>query len=811
MIQKLRDCSSFFLEKHRRKSQIAFCFLFIAFWFCLPKKLFNDPTSMVLEGYDGALLDARIAADGQWRFPPSDTLPEKFITCLLEFEDRPFYCHPGVNLFSLGRAVFQNLKNQRVVSGGSTLTMQTIRMARKNQPRNIFTKLIEATMAMRLEVTYTKNDILLLYASNAPFGGNVVGLDAASWRYFGKSPKQLTWAESAMLAVLPNAPSLIHIARNRDALFNKRNRLLERLILRGVLDRATGDLAKEEPLPEQPLPLPQSAPHLLDRAFKEQIFRTGKRSRVRSTIDENLQKQVNSILQVHHNTLISNGIHNAAAFVVDIESGNVLVYCGNVPGAGKEHGEDVDIIPSLRSTGSILKPFLYAYAQQEGEILPNSMLVDIPTDIGGYHPENYAETYDGVIPAKRALARSLNIPFVRLLNQYGIEKFYHHLKKLGITTFTNSPDHYGLTMILGGGEGSLWEITNAYASMARTAKHWYIFQNKYAANDWHSANYISNNKNNSPFTIQNSSFKIHHSPLQNTPSVLSAAASWLALDAMKEVERPDGEGNWELFQSSKMVAWKTGTSFGFRDAWAVGLTPQYAVGVWVGNADGEGRPGLIGVEKAAPILFDIFNALPTKNDWFEQPYDDMMKIEVCRQSGFRATDLCEKDTVWASKTGVKVKSCPFHQTVHLDKTEKFQVTSECEEPQNMVHRPWFLLPPLEEFYFRPRHPNYQPPPQYRDNCRTVSSKTNPMQLIYPKSMSKIYVPIDFDGQPSATIFRVAHREADAQIYWHLDNAFVSTTKTFHQIALQPTIGKHRLTLVDANGNRLEQVFEIVAK
>ncbi|MBL7816983.1 MAG: penicillin-binding protein 1C [Saprospiraceae bacterium] len=799
MIQKLRHLAYFFLEKHRRKTQIAVIGLFVAFGFCLPRPLFDDPTSMVLEANDGALLNARIASDGQWRFPPTDTVPEKYIACLIEFEDQWFYYHPGVDVFALGRAVWQNIKSKGVVSGGSTITMQTIRLARKNKPRNIITKMIEATMAMRLEVTYTKREILQLYASNAPFGGNVVGLEAASWRYFGKSPKQLTWAESALLAVLPNAPAMIHVSRNREALLNKRNRLLERLILRGRLDRVTGDLAKEEPLPEQPLPLPQAAPHLLDRAFKEQIFRTGKHSRVRTTIDENLQKQVNSILQIHHNTLVSNGVHNAAAFVLDIETGNVLVYCGNSPSAGKEHGGDVDIIPSLRSTGSILKPFLYAYAQQEGDICPNSTLVDIPTEIGGYHPENFAETYDGVIPARRALARSLNIPYVRLLNQYGIEKFYHHLKKLGIHSFTKSPDHYGLTLILGGGEGSLWEITNAYASMARTAKHWYAFQNKYAATDWRAPNYIQNKTSNAkPKT-------------QETPSVLTAAASWLALDAMKEVERPDGEGNWELFQSSKTVAWKTGTSFGFRDAWAVGLTPQYAVGVWVGNADGEGRPGLIGVEKAAPILFDIFNALPTRSEWFEQPYDDMMKIEVCRQSGYRATDLCEKDTVWATKAAIKVKSCPYHQIIHLDKTGQVQVTSECEEPQNMVHRPWFVLPPLEEFYYRPRHPNYQPPPQYRANCRTATSKINPMQLIYPKSVTKIYVPIDFDGKPSATIFRVAHRDAEAQIYWHLDNEFVSTTKTFHQIALQPPIGKHRLTLVDANGNRLEQTFEIIAK
>ena len=189
MIQKLRHLRYLLLEKHRRKTQIAVCVLFVAFWFCLPKPLFNDPTSMVLEANDGALLDARIASDGQWRFPPSDTLPEKFETCLIEFEDRSFYYHPGVNPFSLGRAIIQNLKNQHVVSGGSTLTMQTIRMARRNQARTILTKLVESTMAMRLEVTYTKRSILLMYASNAPFGGNVVGIDAASWRYFGKSPK----------------------------------------------------------------------------------------------------------------------------------------------------------------------------------------------------------------------------------------------------------------------------------------------------------------------------------------------------------------------------------------------------------------------------------------------------------------------------------------------------------------------------------------------------------------------------------------------------------------------------------------------
>jgi penicillin-binding protein 1C len=773
--------------------------LLLAFTFCLPRPLFNDPTSMVLEDKDGNLLGARIAKDGQWRFPQNDSVPDKYAQCLIEFEDRHFYHHLGVNPFSLGRAIVQNVKNQRVVSGGSTITMQVIRMARKNKPRSILTKIVEAIMATRLEITHSKRNILSLYASNAPFGGNVVGLEAASWRYFGKNPKLLSWAEAATLAVLPNSPALIHPGRNRQALLAKRNRLLDRLQLRGVADKTTIELAKEEPLPEQPLTLPQLAPHLLDRAFLENIFKTNNRSRVRTTLNFEYQKQINRILSIHHNTLVSNGIHNVAALILDIESGQVVAYCGNVEKAGKDRGEDVDVIKSPRSTGSILKPFLYAMAQQEGEILPNSLLTDIPTEIGGYHPENFNETYDGLIPARRALARSLNIPYVRLLNQYGLEKFYHHIKKFGITSFTKSPDHYGLTMILGGGEGTLWEITNAYAAMARTAKHWYTFQNKYSVNDWKPANYIFKNDKNKK------------SDIQNTPPVLSAGAAWLTLDAMKEVERPDGEGNWELFQSSKTIAWKTGTSFGFRDAWAVGVTPQFAVGIWVGNADGEGRQGLVGIEAAAPVLFDIFNFLPSAGEWFNPPYDDMVKIEVCKKSGFRASVLCEKDTIWAAKNGIKAKTCPYHQTIHLDKTEKNQVSSECEQPSNMVHKSWFVVPPLEEYYFKSKNPQYLPPPQYRADCSLSQNKINPMQLIYPKSVTKIYLPIDVDGKLSNAIFRVAHRQATTQIYWHLDNEFVGTSQTFHQLALTPSVGKHVLTLVDQYGNRLEQKFEILKK
>lgn len=789
----------FFWKRHRRKTQIGSAVLLLAYWFCIPSPLFDTPTSTILEDKDGNLLGARIAADGQWRFPALDSVPTKFEACILEFEDRYFYYHIGVNPLALVRAVGQNLRNTKVVSGGSTLTMQVIRMARNKKNRNIFSKLIEAIMATRLTLTYSKKSVLSLYAANAPFGGNVVGIEAASWRYFGKRPADLSWGEAATLAVLPNAPALLHLSRNREALVAKRNRLLDRLILRGVMPADDGALAKAEPLPEAPLPLPQLAPHLLDRAYSEKIkSQNNHNSRIKTTIDATLQQQVSRLLALHHTELAGEGVHNIAALVLDVRENKVLSYIGNVK-AGQEHGEAVDIIRASRSTGSTLKPFLYAFAQQEGEILPNSLLTDVPTEMGGFHPENFNETYDGVVPVRRALARSLNIPFVRLLSQYGIERFHQNLKKMGLTTIDKSAEFYGLPIVLGGAEGNLWEITSAFASVSRVAQNYYRLNGKYDLNDWNKPNYIIEKNLKSKKN------------LTDEAPILNAASCWLALDAMKEVERPTAEGNWEFFESSKTVAWKTGTSFGFRDAWAIGTTPRYAVGVWVGNADGEGRPGLIGVEKAAPILFDIFNLLPI-NEWYDAPFDDMKKIAVCRQSGFRASPLCDSDTIWAAKGGERVKACPYHQIVHLDPTEKYQVADDCEQPTNMVHKSWFMLPPLEEYYFKSKNPNYTPPPQYRADCRQFGDRLNPMQLIYPKSgATRISVPIDLGGKPTGVTFRLAHSNPETQVYWHIDNQWVGTTKTFHQVVVTPSVGKHRLVLVDEKGYRIEQSFEVMPK
>lgn len=781
------------IRQYPRASAGIFLFFLLAYWFCLPRPLFDKPHSFVLESEDGTLLGARIAADGQWRFPPVDSVPEKFATAIIAFEDKRFYRHPGVDPASLLRALRQNIRNRRIVSGGSTISMQVIRMARDNPPRTIFRKVLEMVQATRLELGFSKREILCYYASNAPFGGNVVGLEAAAWRYYGKPPNLLSWGEAAMLAVLPNSPALIHPGRNRTALENKRNRLLNKLMEAGVLDTLSCQLALEEPLPQAPHPLPDLAPHLLARAQQEQSA-----ARIRTTLDIHLQSQLNNTLALHQRRLRHNEIHNLAAFIMEVESGEVVAYAGNVVGAGASHAEAVDVITAPRSTGSILKPFLFARAVQEGEIFPQSLLRDVPTQLGGYRPENFNEDYDGLVSAERALIRSLNVPMIQLLSDYGLEKFHHHLKDIGLSTIHQPATHYGLPLVLGGAEGSLWELTNAYACMARMLRHHYDYDGLYNPQDFREAVYTE-----LPTDEMQPS-------LQKQPEAFSAGAVWQTFQAMQQVERPNTEGEWQHFDSSRRIAWKTGTSFGFRDAWAIGLNPRYAVGVWAGNADGEGRPGLIGIQAAAPVLFDLFNLLQGGDEWFEQPYDDMQRLASCALSGYRASPYCPADTIWATANGDKVKACTYHQLVHLDHTRQWQVNASCESVRSIVSVPFFVLPPLEEFYYRRRYPNYQPLPPLRPDCYEGAPRAN-MQLIYPKDFSQIYVPVGLDGKLSKTVFKAAHRRPGIAIHWHIDDQFLLTTRDFHSIEIVPPVGKHLLTLVDEHGGRLEQAFEIIGK
>jgi len=784
---------------------INFIAIIVLFTISVPRKLFTDPVSTIVEDFDSYLLGAHIADDGQWRFPPMENVPDKFREAIISFEDKRYFSHFGIDPVAMGRALYSNIMSMERVSGGSTLTMQVIRLSRKGQDRTIFEKFIEMAMAVRLEMSYSKDEILALYASNAPFGGNVIGLDAAAWRYFGRKPNDLSWAEAAMLAILPNSPALIHPGRNREILLNKRNRLLLKLYDEGKINQEDYELAIEEPIPDKPRPFPSYAPHLLSDFMIRNSNKDeeNRKYKLHSTIKLEFQRKVDEIVNRHAAGYAGNGINNAAAIVIEVETGNVIAYVGNVNMPGdKVHGTQVDVLRSPRSTGSILKPLLYCSMLSSGEILPNALVPDIPTHISGYTPKNYNLGYDGAVPARRALARSLNIPAIKLLQDYGTQKFLYMLRKLGMTTVTKTVDYYGLSLILGGCEGKLFELAGIYASMARVLKHYRKNQSRYDEGDFHPAfvnfeDYLKDSERTE--NLQNS-------------SLLSASAIYLTFKAMLDVERPPEQSGWENFKSNQKIAWKTGTSFGFRDGWAIGVTPDYVVGVWIGNADGEGRPKLTGITTAAPVLFDIFSYLPQAQSWFDIPYDDMAYEAICHQSGHLASELCEDvDSVWIPAAGIRFTKCPYHKIVHLDETEKFQVHSECEETQNMVHKPWFVLPPAVEWFYKSKNANYKVLPPFRSDClvEMENAGKNSMEVIYPKNLTKIYVPVELDGTAGKTIFEVAHRKEEALIFWHVDDEFVGQTQRYHQLALNPPPGKHVLTLVDEDGNELTVKFEII--
>ena len=763
---------------------------FIWFIFCLPSPLFTNPYATVLYDKSDKLIGARIAKDNQWRFPAHEKIPAKFILSLLLFEDKNFFVHPGIDVGATARALYQNIKQKKVVSGGSTISMQVIRMARKNQKRSYFEKIIEMIWALRLEFSYSKSEILSLYATHAPFGGNIVGLEAASVRYFGLSSGKLSWAECATLAVLPNAPSLIYPGKNQQLLLRKRNKLLLTLHQNNFLDKETYELSLLEPLPEKFFPIPQEAPHLLSRSVAD--FGEGKN--YKTTIDVDLQKQANTIIALHAKNLKASEIHNAAIIVAEVKTGNVLCYIGNTKAEKNvDNGNDVDVINSPRSTGSLLKPYLYASMLNDGELLPSMLVPDIPTQIGGFSPKNFNLTYDGAVPAWKALARSLNIPTVKLLQQHGVEKFHQELKSLGMTTIHRPASHYGMSIILGGAEGKLWDMAGIYASMARSLNHFNLYNGAYFKNDYHPLTFVEQQVTKEKTTNQK----------------LSAAAVWLCFEAMAEVARPDLDASWKRLTGGRKIAWKTGTSFGYRDGWAIGLTPDYVVGVWVGNADGEGRPGLTGISTAAPILFDVFGLLPQKSAWFTEPFKEIKQVKICAESGYRASVNCVLiDKIKAPYMSEKTSQCPYHKIIHLDASEKYRVTNECEDITKMKHLAWFVLPPAIEYYYKIKNPTYKTLPPYKQGCIMLSGKS--MEMIYPKNGTKVYVPVDLDSKQTAAVFEVAHRNPKIQIHWHIDESYIGTTSDIHQLGINPSKGKHLLTLVDENGESLCISFEVLS-
>jgi len=745
--------------------------VFLIFLLCLSSRVqFENRYAHILYAED-KIISAQVSDDQQWRIKCEGSLPEKLATTLKLFEDQYFDYHFGVNPISIFSALVSNIKAGRTVRGGSTITMQLARIHEGNQARTYLQKTKEIFLSLALELKYSKQEILQLYAQHAPYGGNTVGYCAAAARYYDKAADQLSWNEAATLAVLPNAPSKIYPGKAQQELIRKRNFLLHELMDQSLIDSITYRLSTLEDLPTQSHYFEAMAPHLLQEAKKKEadIFNH------HTTIDYSLQQNARRIMQQYRDQYAATGIDNLCSIILR-NDGTIAAYHANVS-CETNCSTDVDILHSERSPGSTLKPFLYGVAIDAGMISPNALLEDIPVFYNGYSPGNFDKRYRGIVTAERALTESLNIPAVNLLQQYGTSSFLGDLRKMHFSTMTKSAEHYGLSLILGGGEVKPIELATAYMNMTRVAN----------GLDPLIATY----------SVSSSKEKQSYFPL-------SSGSAFLTLDMLKGVNRPSSEDGWQYFQNQQQISWKTGTSFGFRDAWSVGTTSDYTILVWVGNADGEGRPGLTGIKKAAPVLFDLFKLLPSSP--VQAPNLRTLEVKhVCEASGYLPTEACKTTTAaYFPRDAHTMPLCSYHKIISLDESETRRVYQNCTD--KIINKATFTLDPVVNNYYKKFTGISHALPPYKPDCNNSTEK---LKIIYPAERSQILLPRDLNEKKQALIAKVATDKGIDSLFWFINHELVTVTCHAHETAINLDPGEHTLTVVGSNGIQRSHDFEII--
>ncbi len=762
-------------------------------WLIIPTASHLDrmPVSFVLFDQNESLLGARIAVDEQWRFPEMNDVPYKFEKAIITFEDKNFYKHFGLDVKAIIRALYLNIKKKRVVSGASTLSMQLMRLHDPGSKRTVVQKICEILKAIKFEAQYSKKDILQKYVTHAPFGGNIVGLEAASWRYLGKSPFNLSWAETCMLAVLPNGPSLIHLGKNRDRLLVKRNSLLKRLFELSIIDETEYKLALLEKIAPRPEPLPNLAPHFLEKVKAENSD-----LRYVSTLQLDKQTLLNEVVASQDLINKQKGINNLGVLIVNNHTKEIEAYVGNT--SGRKHQNYNNMIERPRSSGSILKPILYAMAMHNGMITPDGLANDVPLSIGGFSPKNYNRNHFGVVPYSTMIAKSLNVPAVNLLKDYGIGRFLNDLKSLGFSTFKYDSDHYGLPLILGGGEVNLIDLVHVYSGMAETLNLFLSNNSKYLTNGFNKITYDSEKKK------KNDKF-------QYDPRFISAGAIWSTFNAMLNVERPNEQGQWQKYNSSQAIHWKTGTSYGNRDAWAVGVTSDYTIGVWVGNSNGDPQPDIVGVSAAGAVLFDCFNFLEISQP-FEIPYDDLQEKIICKHSGQVASRNCKSTSLdWIPVTTLANQFCNFCQRTFLNAKNGRMVYQDCTESSDIVDTSYFVLPPLASYYYKQNNPTYSDIPMLDFSCQSLSTEFEILAFEYPREDVTVYLPNDLSGVKEKCVFKAKHQMEDAKVFWHINNDYLGSTEDIHHMAVDLKSGNYKLTIQDEFGMSQSHWISVISE
>ncbi len=731
----------------------------------------NIPSSTVVLDRNGNILRVFLNEDEQFLYPMDvvQEVPIKIVAAITMFEDKHFFDHPGVNPIALLRAMKLNIKYGSIISGGSTITMQAVGLHRRRS-RTYFNKILEILEAVKWEILYSKDTILKSYCNNAPYGSNIVGIRTASYKYYGRDLQQLTWAESALLAILPNNPGALYPGCNPEPLMEKRNNLLRRLWETGRMNEETYKNALREPIPNEIKSFPFHAPHLSD-----EINLKSKGETCHTTIDYSLQNQVELIAHRMKNRYNNLGIKNFSILVTERKSGKIRAYLGSQDFRDSKTNGQVNGVTANRSTGSILKPFLYAASIDEGLILPQTLLTDTKLHYMLFAPENYDTQYRGIVTAKNALRKSLNIPAVRLLEQYGVFQFYNLLKDAGLPTLFRSYDEYGLSLIIGGAEASLIDVTNLYLQLANTESipkaHYVIGKDREFARD------IS----------------------------ISKGAKWLTLEMLKN-------NNFTPLEVSgkKPIAVKTGTSFGNRDAWATGVTTDWVISVWAGNFTGESNPEILSFTAAVPLLKSVYRILPDIDNvnWFYMPEASMRKQEICEETGYYPGPNCEHTIeILIPDEAKPMQSCPYHKKLSVDIESGYSVCSHCWNGKNVKQDYYLEFPPSVTAILKTRNSGLKLAPSHNPDCPVSIGYTKP-EILYPVNNSKVLLPSDFGDKKQKVVLKASHSNLDIKLFWYLDNEPIGETVSKHTLSITPEQGKHTLKVVDNNGSSSSVSFSI---
>jgi penicillin-binding protein 1C len=732
-------------------------FVFLHLIFPLPDKV---EYSTIITGNKGEVLHAFLTKDEKWRMKTSlDEISPLLRTTIIEKEDKFFYYHLGVNPFAMARAMVKNIFRLKRTSGASTITMQVAR-ALEPKSRNYINKLIEIFRACQLELKYNKDEILQLYCNLLPYGGNIEGVKSASLLYFQKDPDHLSLAELTALCVIPNRPSSLVPGKNNERITEERNRWLRKFAAEKVFTKKQIEDALTEPFNASRNAVPKFIPHL---AYK---LKNRNEPVVQSAIDINTQLKTEKIVTDYSRGLKIKNIRNASVIIIDNATQNIITYIGSADFHDTTDAGQVDGGSAIRQPGSTLKPLLYGMCIDEGLLTPKSMITDVNVSYDGYAPENYDKRFNGYVTMEYALEHSLNIPAVKSLKQLGTEKFISTLGACNFQQVKRDQKKLGLSLILGGCGSSLTELAGLYSAFANGGV------------------YIQ------PSFIRDTGYRRRF-------QVLTPAATFMVNETLSKISRPDFPLNWQSTEHMPKIAWKTGTSYGRRDAWSIGYNKRYTVGVWVGNFSGLGVPEISGAEIATPLLFKIFNTIDYDGDheWFTQPEDCDIRM-VCSETGMAPGDHClHTVTDYFIPMVSSSKSCNNMLEIIVSADERTSYCRVCM-PASGYKKKWYkIVPPEMQFYYDEHRIVYQTVPLHNRNCEKVFRDGEPL-ILSPRSGTEYLIskkdpqPLQLQCRPGSDVSR---------IYWYINDRFYKTTDARSPQFFMPSEGPVKISCTDDKG------------